>query len=801
MKQIILFVLVFTCLLAGGTKITLDEKTRNFDQLHIGLHLKIDFDKQEVHSIEQFKFVPLVNSFQILLLHSETTEISTITLNTKQLTFQSDSGIVSINLDKAYSPKDTVEIEITYLSRPEDGLFFFKPLPGIPAIPYQVWSQGEGTANRYWFPCYDMPDDKVATDLYVEVPKNMISVSNGELISVKPLANNATEHHWRIVEPQATYLTTLILGEFETVREKVNGVTLEYNVPKEWASKTEYFFGKTPSILRFFSDYILPYPFARYAQTTVQDFVYGGMENTTATTMNRRLLYDKNAMPNYTGHDLVAHEFAHQWWGDIVTCRNWNHAWLNEGFATYFTSMWDESNYGIDEYDMELQSMMDLYSSNLSTKNYNDSVLSAEHAAPALQDDKSYYGGAVILHMLRYELGDKMFREGIRHYIRKYMYQSVVTDDFRVAMEETAGRSLKSFFESWIYQAKVPEFVVTQSYDEGTKSLTLKVVQPDTAFQSFIYNGKLPLRVEFGGESLDTTIQITGKQNSYSFTVNTKPQAVFFNYKERILCRLQFEKSFDELAYILRYSESAVERMKALTAIKKFGEKITPVLTAAIQNEDFWRIRLAIVQACEAVPSAATFAIVTEAAGDDYDARVREEAYQVLKVMKDFGAIEFLRDHIGLEKNDYCRATLYASYGKLKAPDAFEVLSGAMQLDSHRNIIRRAVFEALGETSDDRGLPFANQMVEYNFGSGDLHHIELAALDYAEKFIEKDHDSVNEIIKKGLKNPYFRTRNSAARLIGKYKLREDADLLKSILASERRTDVKPELEKVLKSLQ
>ncbi len=801
MRKLSLLVIVLSCLVNAGTNIPLNETTRNFDQIHIGLHLKIDFDNQTVQGIEQFKFVPLTDAFQILRLHSETTVISDITLRGNKLSFQSDSGIVAINLAKLYTTKDTLEIEITYLATPEEGLYFFKPLPGIPAIPYQIWSQGEGTGNRSWFLSYDLPDDKVTSDIVVEVPPNMISVSNGDLIEVKPLAGNKTEQHWRITEPQATYLTTLIVGDFETVREKVNGVTLEYNVPKEWASRTEYFFGKTPSILRFFSEYIYPYPFKRYAQTTVQDFEFGGMENTTATTMNRRLLYDRNAMPNYTGHDLVAHEFAHQWWGDMVTCKLWQHIWLNEGFATYFTSLWDEHNYGTDEFQTEMQEMMVQYRDELVGKNWNDSALCAEHAAPALQDDKAYHGGAVVLHMLRYELGDEIFKAGIQHYINKFLYQSVVTDDFRKAMEEIADRSLLPFFENWVYHANLPEFVVSQQYDDSLKSLHIKIEQPDTAIRSFVYKGKIPFRIEFGGERLDTDLPIETQNESFVFKMPVKPEAVFFNYRARVLCRVQFAKTFEELAYIARYSESAVERINALNALKQFGTTAVPVFVSAFRNEDFWKARMTIMQAGELVPTAETWEMVKTAATDDNDARVREAAWHAFAAMKNFDAVAVLRDHFSQEKNDYCRAAMYLSYAKLNTPDAYEVLANAMQLDSHRNIIRRSVFDALTYLQDDRGLAFAGQLVEYNFGSGDLHHIETAALDYAVKFIDKKHDTVNGIIRKALQNPYFRTRNAAAALISKYKLVEDADLLRTIIASEKRRIVKPGLEQALKALQ
>lgn len=778
----------------------LHERSRNFDQIHLDIQITVDLNQQTVTGNEAFTFCPLVNAFTTLRLHTEDTEIKSVSFHGQNLVAKADSGILTITFPTALTTSDTATINISYLSTPHDGLHFFKPTPEIPAIPYQVWSQGEGTGNRHWFPAYDLPDDKVTTDLTVTVPQGMISVSNGDLIESTVLANGSSVHHWRMAQPQATYLTTLIIGDFATVKEEADGVTLEYNVPKEWASETEYFFGKTPSILRFFSEYIFPYPYKRYAQTTVWDFLFGGMENTTATTMNRRLLYTPHAMPNYTGHDLVAHEFAHQWWGDLVTCKTWEHIWLNEGFATYFTTLWDGYTYGIDEYETQILDMMQSYRSELIEKNYNDSALAAKLAPPALQDDKAYHGGAVLLHMLRNIVGEKSFRDGIRQYIRNHLYGNAVTQDFITDMEKVSGKSLKQFSANWLYQANIPDFHLTASYDSLAKEYSLSITQPDTAKRAFIYTGPIPLRIEAKTFILDTTLEIAHANEQFRFMVPARPDAVYFNYRCGIVCRETFPKSAAELTYILRYSESAAERFKAVQALMQQSSVVFAPLASALRNEDNYKVRAEILKLCGQHPSSETFAMV-KGSVEDLDPRVRETAFNELLHFADFGAVTLLRDKIAGESNDYCKAAIYRSYGKLHPADVLDFLATAMTTDSHRNIVRRAVFESLGEQNDDRALPFAKAMVEYNFGSGDLHHVELAALEYCARFVEKKRSEVLPIILKGLENPYFRTRNAAAGLIEHFKLTEARELLEKLLASDRRAIVRPGLEKALKSIQ
>jgi aminopeptidase N len=798
-KKFISAIIILTGILHAQDDIVnrLNERSRNFDQIHLDLNLSIDLHQQTVHGKEAFTFHPLVKEFTTLRLHTEDTEIKSVSFQGLDLVANVDSGILTITFPKALSISDTATLAIEYVASPHDGLHFFKPTPEIPAIPYQVWSQGEGTGNRHWFPAYDLPDDKVTTDLTVTVPKGMISVSNGDLLDTKVMADGSSVQHWRMAQPQATYLTTLIIGDFATVKEEVSGVTLEYNVPREWASQTEYFFGKTPSILRFFSDYIFPYPYKRYAQTTVWDFLFGGMENTTATTMNRRLLYSPSAMPNYTGHDLVAHEFAHQWWGDMVTCKTWEHIWLNEGFATYFTTLWDGYVAGVDEYETQIFDMMQTYRSELIEKDYNDSALAAKAAPPALQDDKAYHGGAVILHMLRNVVGDKNFKDGIRQYIRSHLYGNVVTEDFIADMEKVSGKSLKQFSSNWLYQANIPDFHVTGSYDSLTGDYWLTVNQPDTAKRAFLYKGALPFRLEAKSFILDTTLEIRHSNEQFRFRVPHTPDAVYFNYRSGIVCRETFPQSNEELITKLRYSESAVERLKAVQSLMHQPAIIYRPIGAAFRTEDNYKIRSEIVKLCAQQPTAETFEII-KTATTDLDPRVRETAFNELSHFADFGAIHILRDKIAGETNDYCKAAIYRSYGKLHPADVMHFLAGAMTTDSHRNIVRRAVFESLGEQNDDRALPFASAMVEYNFGSGDLHHVELAALEYCARFVEKNRTGVLPIILKGIQNPYFRTRNAAAGLIERFKLSEARQQLEKVLAAETRSIVKPALEKALK---
>ncbi len=284
-------------------------------------------------------------------------EISAVRVGGEAHSFDHSDEKLRIPLERALHAGDEVEVAIDYSARPRRGLYFIGPDAGYPDKPLEAWTQGEDEDSRYWFPCYDYPNDRVTSEVVATVPETFTAVSNGELLSNNV---NRAEHtrtfHWRHDVPHSSYLMSLAAGEFVEIRDFAGNTPVTYYCRAGREDDARRAFGNTPRMIQFFEKAIgVPYPYAKYAQVAVADFIFGGMENTSATTQTADTLHDARAHLDFSSDPLVAHELAHQWWGDLLTCRDWSHAWLNEGFATYFEALWCEEDKGADEFAWNLR--------------------------------------------------------------------------------------------------------------------------------------------------------------------------------------------------------------------------------------------------------------------------------------------------------------------------------------------------------------------------------------------------------------------------------------------------------------
>ncbi len=782
----------------------LTSDTRNFDQKNIKLNLQFNWDKKEVIGTAKITFSPLEDNFNLLTLHARTMKVSLVKIDSTQLKYSQDDQNLYIKMDKNYSKGTDVTVNIEYSARPTRGFYFFMPTKENPDMPMEIWSQGQSNFNRYWYPAYDLPDDKLTSEIVATVPENLIAVSNGELISVKENPSEKTKtFDWKMDHVHSNYLTTLIVGDYATVKEKVQGVQLDYNLPKKWINQIDLFYGRTPQMMMFFSNYIVPYPYSRYAQTTVQDFEWGGMENVTSTTLNRRLLHGKNAVPNYSADELIAHEMAHQWFGDYLTCKNWKHDWLNEGFATYFTDLWTENQFGEDEFRYLRYNENNIY--------LNEEVISAplekikkdsSGIIPVeLGGSKAYERGAAILNMLRFELGNNEFQKAIRYYVNKFKNDNVVTEDLRNAFQESTGKDLSRFFNEWIYGAGYPEFEVSYNYDDQNKKLILVVKQTQKELPAVgVFHTKIPVQIIADNKIIDSTIQITGRENNFSFDVEQKPDMIRFNKNFVVLCKVEFNKLLDELAYQLQYDDDVTGRIIAADEISKFGKDAVPFLRRTIMRDTFYGVRIKAVESLKKIGGEVAYKPLIIAA-DDFDGRVREAAVKALSIFSSEIVGDFLVQKFNEEKNDYVKGAAAYSIGSVKMNDAFEFLKKALEYDSHRNIIRRKIFDGLKELGDPKALPLVSEYTQYKYSHGGMHLLDIAALDCAKSFDKEHHQEVINVVAGALKNPYFRTINHAAALLAELGAKEKLPDLKEVLKNDKRQTVQLQVIAAIKKLE
>ena len=802
MKTVIitLVVVMLSSAFSFAQKVKLDEKSRDFDQLHIKLEIKLNIPAGSLAGKANYKILPLTDNFRLLRLHTESTEINDIVCEGRPLNYKIDEGVLYIEMHRAFRKTDTVDLLISYTSKPSDGIYFFAPTPEFPDMPLQCWTQGQGENNRHWYPAYDVPDDKLTSELLVTVPNGLSVIGIGELESVT-FSGGSSVYHWKMSRPHVNYLNSFIAGKFSSLTENFMGTKFEYFVPDEYAKNIDLFFGKTPKMVEFFSDYSVPYPYKRYAQTTVHDFEYGGMENITATTLNRRMLHDENAYPNYSAEGLVSHELAHQWFGDLLTCRTWEHIWLNEGFATFFDNLWEECENGRDSYLLAVTGSHNdaKAASDADTSYYSDSFI-ANKIPAELRDGRAYSRGASILHMLRIKLGDSVFKKAMRAYVSKYEYGSVVTDNFKEVMESVSGIDLTDFFNEWIYSPGYAVFNITHKYDSLNNSVRISIRQNSSHKNGpRFYHTELPVRFYSGKFITDTLLNLDRENQEFNFTFQNKPELIVYNRFSPVFCKVNVDYSQEELLYRLKYDDDITGKILALDKLSAHAETVIPELIRSFKREKFFAVKTKIIDIIKNVKNESAKNFLLESINDN-DPGVRESAAVALAEFTGDEVAKALNMNLDSELNYYVRAALYYSLMELSPDGSKELARTALKEKSHMDINRRRVFESLAKRKDPAGFDFAAKYLDYNLSTGDNHLGDIAILDYTAAMYPSHPLDAAKVIEVGLGNYYFRTRSYAADLAARFKITGLKDKLAGILKNEQRKIVTGPLTKAIEKL-
>ena len=424
-------------------------RERTYHVHHYKLNLTFDEKNKTCKGEVAITLSPLRSELDTLRLDAAEMNIQKVTLRGKPLEYRTEAETLVIVLDHRYAYGESLSVSVAYdVSSPKRGLYFVKPDSGYPNKHWQVWSQGEADDNHFWFPCYDYPNDFSTSEMYATVNEKFTAIGNGKLMDVK---DNPKQHaktfHWLESKPHVSYLISIIAGEYIDVTQKSGALTIHNYVYKNQKGLAMNSFSKTPRMMDFYSKKIgYPYPWEKFAQTVVQDFIYGGEENVSAVTLTDVTMHDARAHLDNSSDGLVAHELAHQWWGDLVTCRDWSQAWLNEGFATFFENQFLEFDKGKDESQKEMHDTQN----SLSITDVGDhrrATVSNYYFRPIELFDGHIYGkGACVLAMLKDYLGEELFWKSINHYVHKHAFDNVETNDFKIAIEEVTGQNLEWFF-------------------------------------------------------------------------------------------------------------------------------------------------------------------------------------------------------------------------------------------------------------------------------------------------------------------------------------------------------------------
>ena len=576
---------------------------RPVDVVRIALDLAVDLEAREVRGHADVEFVALraVRTLTLDAVGHEVEGVERLAPGAEPAAcgHSYDGRRLTVELpETARGEGHTVRVRYR-VRRPEAGLHFFGPTEAEPDVPWQVWSQGESTFNRHWFPCVDHPDERQATALVARVRPGLTVVSNGRLLGVEedPESGLAV---WRFEQerPHVAYLVSLVVGTFRSDRGRWGELPLATHIPPEYdAATATRSFGRTGEMLELFTRLTgVPYPWPKYDQVVVEQFSWGGMENTGATTLNERTLHDARAHLDTSSEGLVAHELAHQWYGDLLTCRDWSHLWLNESFATYLSALWKQHAEGEDAFALD---MLGKAASGMAAGKARP-ILDRRYPDPgSMFDGRAYPKGAAVLHMLRRQLGEDAFWRGVRAYTRAHQDRGVETSDLRRALEEASGRNLERFFHDWVERAGHPALKVTLTRDpeQGLTAVTLEQTQDGEP-----YRFPAELRFGFGTQSLTRTLAVDERRERWVFSFEAEPDDFRFDPREAVLLKeLEVDKPAPLWARQLRRDDAA-GRVRAARALAARGRpEDLELLVAALAEDPFWGVRAEVARALAGV--------------------------------------------------------------------------------------------------------------------------------------------------------------------------------------------------------
>lgn len=710
-----------------------ESETKKFDLIHTKLDVKFNWEKAHLYGKAELTLAPYFYSQKQLVLDARGMDISKVQLYTigndsilatKDLKYNYDSLELAITLDKDYSRNDTLKVFIEYTSKPNElkeggssaissdkGLYFINEKGEDKEKPQQIWTQGETQANSAWFPTIDAPNQKMTQEIAITIEEKFKTLSNGVLTHSELNGNGTRTDFWEHNQPHAPYLVMMAIGDFAVVKDTWEGITVDYYVEKEYEQYARDIFGLTPEMLTFYSEKLgVKYPWAKYSQVVVRDYVSGAMENTSAVIhggfvqQTKRELIDGSA-----GEDVIAHELFHHWFGDLVTCESWANLPLNESFATYGEVLWREYKYGDDKAAEGLQNDLNNYLNEVKDGNHKQMIRFGYADKEDMFDRHSYQKGGRILHMLRNYMGDDAFFASLKHYLEENKYTDVEMHQLRLACEKITGEDLNWFFNQWFYAKGHPVLDITYTYNDSLKQQLVTVTQMQDFSISPVF--KLPIKIDIylDGKVETKEVTIDKVTNEFTFNIDSKPDLVNFDADKMLLCEKIDNHSEDEWVFMYNNAPRYLDRYEALkklaplksdeavvTLVKGLNDKYPKLKRLAISGsknsakqspEEVKKALLGLAKndSNSIVRGDAIYALATYFAKDEGVKEacvngVEEESYYVisssLEALSDVSyedALKFAKTYESEENSDvrYAICKIYADHGEAAQNEYF----------------------------------------------------------------------------------------------------------------------------------
>ena len=714
-------------------------RDRTFHLEHLALDLEVDVARARLAGTATLTVRPLVAGLTTLELDAKELRIRGARLvrggrNGRRLRTRHEGDRLTVRLDRAYGVGEPLTVAIAYSGRPRTGFWFVRPDRAYPNRRAQAWSQGQAEDSSFWFPVHDHPNDKFTSEIRARVDSAFRTVSNGRLVS-RQKRGPTTTWHWKFDHPQPAYLVSLIVAPYVETRAKARGVPLRFYAFEGQERAARRLYGKTPDMLRVFTKLFGPYPWREYSQAVVSEYTWGGMENTGATTLTEKAILDDRAALDVSYEGLVSHELAHQWWGDLVTCRGWHHNWLNESWATFCENLYDEAAHGVESATWDrLQKYSQYVAQDLAQ--YRRPIVTDRYGIPMdLFDRHAYEKGSLVLTMLRDELGDAAFFRGARLYLERHAGGFADTHEFRRALEEASGRDLNWFFDQWVFAAGYPE--IAASWSAGTSRaragsgeivLDLRQLQ-ETGRAGLettpVFRFHVEVEVE-GTRGLERhRIEMTRARQRFRLASAGRPLRVAIDPSFRLLKRLDLVQSPASWRLALARAKQAPERMRAARALASWPLRANFVaLEHALARDRSPQVRMAAALAlAEAFgarkrggarnPSAgAARKVLERALLRDRNPHARRAAAFALGHFGPGGETGLI-EALGGERSYLVKATALKALAKARSPQLLALCTEAMQDRGWRDLVPMAALDALAIAKPPGAFDLAYASVRY----------------------------------------------------------------------------------------
>ena len=577
------------------------------DLLHTKLNVSFDWEKKHLLGEATLDFKPYFHAQNSVTIDAKGFDIHQISLVKENgvktdLEYKYNDLQIAVDLDRFYNRNETYTLYINYTAKPDDlvieggdaitdakGLYFINP-DGSEDKPKQIWTQGETESSSCWFPCIDKPNERCTQEIAITVQEKYTTLSNGILTNSTTNTNGTRTDLWIQKKEHAPYLFMMAVGEFSITEDKWRDLDVNYYVEPEQEKHAQRIFGKTPEMMEFYSQLLgFDYPWEKYSQVIVRDYVSGAMENTTAVIHGEFVYSDEREFIDDPNEMIVAHELFHHWFGDWVTCESWPNLPLNEGFATYGEYLWMEGKYSSDDAAHYIHSDLKQYLSE-STRKQVDHIRFDNENPNNMFDSHSYAKGGRILHMLRYAIGDEAFFKGLEYYLTEYANQAVEVHQLRLAMEHISGEDLNWFFNQWFLASGHPLISVVQTIENDKVSLTIS--QNQSLETTPLYRIPLNIGIYENGVVKQFTIELNKQEERFVFETSSKADLVVFDIDHYLLADISFSKTNEQLIYQLKNAPHYFDRMEALDSLANSTNFVMQSIAVKMAlNDSFWAIK------------------------------------------------------------------------------------------------------------------------------------------------------------------------------------------------------------------